>query len=73
LFEDLARGTGGALFSLPQLGKSSREKIGERIFEAIRGHYVLTVPGNLALGEKLKIEINRPGKYFASALPLEWE
>jgi VWFA-related protein len=73
LFEDLARGTGGAVFSLPQLAKSSREKVGERIFDAIRGHYVLSVPGNLALGEKLKVEINRPGKWFASALPLEWE
>jgi VWFA-related protein len=73
LFEHLARRTGGAVFNLQQMRKSSRAEIGARIFEVIRGHYTLTVPGNLALGEKLRIEIARPGKWFTSALPLEWE
>jgi hypothetical protein len=47
--------------------------IGQRIFEVMRGHYTLTVPGNLALSEKLRVEVARPGKWFASALPMEWE
>jgi Mg-chelatase subunit ChlD len=73
LFDRLARRTGGACFNLKEMRKESSAEIGARIFEVIRGHYTLTVPGNLALGEKLRVEINRPGKWFASALPLEWE
>ena len=46
-------------------------KIARFIFETVRGYYVLTLPGSLALGEKIRIEINRPGKLFASTLPLE--
>jgi len=73
LFEHLAQRTGGAVFSLQDMRKSSTANIGARIFETVRGHYMLTVPGNLALGEKLRIEVARPGKWFTSALPLEWE
>jgi VWFA-related protein len=73
LFEHLAQRTGGAVFSLQQMRKSTKAEIGARIFETIRGHYTLTIPGNLALGEKLRVEIARPGKWFTSALPLEWE
>jgi VWFA-related protein len=73
LFDRLARRTGGACFNLKEMRKESPAEIGARIFAVIRGHYTLTVPGNLALGEKLRLEIARPGKWFASALPLEWE
>ena len=74
LFEHLAGRTGGAVFSLNDMKKNSNgAAIGTRIFETLRGHYTLTVPGNLALGEKLHVEIARPGKWFTSALPLEWE
>ena len=73
LFERLARRTGGACFNLRDMRKDGSTAIGARIFDVVRGHYTLTVPGNLALGEKLRIEIARPGKWFASALPLEWE
>jgi VWFA-related protein len=73
LFDRLARRTGGACFNLRDMKKAGATEIGARIFETLRGHYTLTVPGNLALGEKLRIEIARPGKWFASALPLEWE
>lgn len=71
-FDDVARGTGGAPFSLRDLRKVTADEIGKRVFEVVRNPYVLTVAGSLALGEKLKIEINRPGsKLFASVLPLE--
>ncbi len=73
LFDRLARRTGGACFNLKEMRKDSNAQIGARIFEVLRGHYTLTVPGNLALGEKLRVEIGRPGKWFASALPLEFE
>jgi VWFA-related protein len=73
LFDRLARRTGGACFNLKEMRKGSGQEIGARIFEVLRGHYTLTAPGNLALGEKLRVEIARPGKWFASALPLEWE
>jgi VWFA-related protein len=73
LFDHLARRTGGACFNLRDMKKEPNDAIGARIFEVLRGHYTLTAPGNLALGEKLRIEIARPGKWFASALPLEWE
>jgi hypothetical protein len=52
--------------------KEANAEIGSRIFGVVRGHYTLTVPGNLALGEKLRVEIAKPGKWFTSALPLEW-
>ncbi len=73
LFEHLARRTGGACFNLRDMRKEVNAAIGARIFEVVRGHYTLTVPGNLALGEKLRVEIARPGKWFTSALPMEWE
>ena len=73
LFEHLARRTGGACFNLRDMRKEANAAIGARIFEVVRGHYTLTVPGNLALGEKLRVEIARPGKWFTSALPMEWE
>ena len=51
--------------------KSAGHEPGPRIFEVARAHYMLTVTGNLSLGEKLKVEVKRPEKLFVSALPLE--
>jgi hypothetical protein len=71
LFEGLARQTGGASFSLREMRKTLTGPPGPRIFEVLRSHYTLTLGGNLSLGERLKIEIQRPGKFLVSALPLE--
>src|SRR5260370_23874756 len=72
IWDHLARRSGGAVFSLKEMRKEPGVAIGQRIFEVMRGHYPLTVPGNLALSEKLRVEVSRPGKWFASALPMEW-
>ena len=71
MFELLSRQTGGAFFNLRDLKKAGDNSPGARIFEVLRGHYTLTVSGNLRLGEKLKVEVKRPEKLFASALPVE--
>ncbi len=73
IFERIAQRTGGAIFSLKEMKKQSNEETAATIFEAMRGHYTITVPGNLELGEKLRVEIGRQGKWFASALPMAWE
>jgi hypothetical protein len=73
MFDLLARQTGGASFNLRDLqkatGKEAAAQPGPAIFEVLRGHYVLNVPGNLALGEKVRIEVKRQEKLFVSALP----
>jgi VWFA-related protein len=71
MFESLARQTGGASFSLRDMRKSLDGPPGPRIFEVMRSHYTLTLTGNLSLGDKLKIEVARPGKLLISALALE--
>jgi VWFA-related protein len=71
MFESLARQTGGASFSLRDLHKSMGGLPGARIFEVLRAHYDVTLKGDLSLGEKLRVEIQRPGKFLVSALPLE--
>jgi len=68
LFESLARQTGGASFSLRDLKLAKPAPL---IMEVARSAYTLTVSGNLSLGERLKIELRRPGKYAISALPLD--
>lgn len=71
MMETLARETGGASFSLRNMKKSSGQPPGPAIFEVLRSPYTLTVSGDLSLGEKLKVDVRRPGKLFVSALPLE--
>lgn len=71
MFDMLARQTGGALFNLKDIRKASDEPPGPRIFGVLRSHYTLSVGGNLSLGQKIKIEVKRPEKLFASALPLD--
>lgn len=70
MFEDLARMTGGASFHLRDLQKAG-SKPSERIFEAARSNYTLTITGNLGLGEKIRVEVKRPDKLLISALPLD--
>lgn len=71
LFESLARHTGGASFNLRDMRRASEQAPGARIFDVLRAHYLLTLSGNLALSERMKIEIRRPGRYSVSALTLE--
>ena len=71
MFETLARETGGAVFSLNNLRKNTAGQPGPRIFETVRQTYIVTVTGNLSLGDKVKVEIRTPQKVFVSILPLE--
>jgi VWFA-related protein len=71
MFEALARQTGGASFNLRDLRKILKDPPGKPIFEVLRSRYTLTIGGNLSLGERLKVEVKRPGKLFVSALALE--
>ncbi|MBI4875015.1 MAG: VWA domain-containing protein [Acidobacteria bacterium] len=71
LFESLARQTGGASFNLRDMKRASEDAPGARIFEVLRAHYILTLSGNLALSERMKIEVRRPEKLLVSALTLE--
>jgi len=73
LFEKLARESGGAFFSARDL-KLSPAKLAERVYTVVRGRYILTLAGNQALGEKVRVEVTggNPGqKLWASGLPME--
>jgi len=39
--------------------------------QVLRSRYTLSITGNLSLGEKLKVEVKRPGKLFVSAMAVE--
>lgn len=71
LFELLARETGGASFNLRELSRRGQGPPGARIFEVLRSFYTVSVAGNLALGERIKVEVKRPGRYAVSWLPLD--
>jgi VWFA-related protein len=71
MFEKLARGTGGATLNLRELRRVKEGEIARRIFEVVRGYYLVTVAGNFDLSEKARLEVKRPEKLFVSALPLE--
>jgi VWFA-related protein len=71
LFETLARETGGASFNLRDMKKAGNAEPGAKVFEAVRSHYVLTLAGNLGLGEKLRVEVKRAPKAQVSAMALE--
>lgn len=70
LFENLARQTGGAWFTLREL-KRGGVPPGPQIFDVIRSPYILSVSGNLSLGEKVRVLVERPARLQVSALPLE--
>jgi VWFA-related protein len=67
MLERLARETGGASFRLGQKGEAPAALV----FEVIRSAYVLTLSGNLALGERFRVEVKRPERVFISGLPLD--
>src|SRR5262249_49080870 len=72
-FEKLARESGGAFFSARVL-RLPPPKLAERVYSVLRGRYTLTLYGNQALGEKVRVEVTggSPGqKLWASALPIE--
>ncbi len=71
LFESLARQSGGASFNLRDMKRESEQPPGPRIFEVMRSYYTLTLTGNLALGNKVRIEVRRPEKLIVSGLPLD--
>jgi len=68
MLERLARETGGASFNLAQKGQAAPAAL---IFEVVRSAYTLTLSGNLALGERFRVEVKRPERLFLSGLPLE--
>jgi len=71
MLERLARQTGGASIALPQKGSRGQASPASRVFEVMRSAYTLTLSGNLALGDRFKIEVKRPERLFVSGLPLE--
>ncbi|HUQ93301.1 MAG TPA: hypothetical protein VM120_16585 [Bryobacteraceae bacterium] len=71
LFENLARQTGGASFQLRDMQKTGNKEPAARVFEVVRSHYTLTLPGNLGLTDKVKVEVKRTDKLSVSALPLD--
>ena len=71
MFERLARQTGGVCFELRNKQLVADGKAASRIFEVMRSHYTLTVEGNLALGDRYKVEVKRPERLFVSGLPLD--
>ena len=73
LFEKLARESGGAFFSARDL-RLPPNKLAARVFSVLRGRYVLTLEGNQALGDHVKVEVTggKPGaRLWASGLPLD--
>lgn len=54
--ERIARLTGGAAFNAQQLSKVTQQPA-KHIFDVIRGHYRVTLSGNLPLGEDAEIEV----------------
>jgi len=71
MFERLARQTGGACFELRDKRRGVDTMGGSRIFGVLRSPYTVTVEGNLALGERFRVEVKRPERLFISGLPLD--
>lgn len=63
MFQDLAEKTGGIALSLQEMARRTNQSPGEAVFALIRNQYAVTISGDLALSEKAKIEVKRPGKY----------
>jgi VWFA-related protein len=71
MFERLAQQTGGATFVLRQQQRAPDTQAAARVFEVLRSQYTLSVTGNLALGERIRIEVKRPERLIISGLPLD--
>lgn len=63
MFQNLAEKTGGIALSLQEMAKKTKQSPGEAVFGLIRNQYVVTISGDLALGDKAKLEVKRNGKY----------
>lgn len=63
MFQDLAERTGGIALSLQDMARKTKQSPGEAVFALIRNQYVVTISGDLALGDKAKVETTRGGKY----------
>ncbi len=73
LFEKLARETGGAFFSARDL-KLPPAKLSQRVYEVLRGRYILTLADSRALGDRVRVEVtgaNPAIKVWASAMPMD--
>jgi len=73
LFERLAQETGGAPFSIREMDRRFDGSPPERIFDVMRGHYMLTLGSNLPLGDNIRVRVTRrgSGNLIVGALPLE--
>ncbi len=63
MFQDLAERTGGIALSLQEMARKTKQSPGEAVFGLIRNQYVVTISGDLPLGDKAKVEMQRSGKY----------
>ena len=63
MFQDLAERTGGIALSLQDMARKTKQSPGEAVFGLIRNQYVVTISGDLPLGDKAKVEMQRSGKY----------
>lgn len=63
MFQDLAEKTGGIALSLQDMARKTKQGPGEAVFALIRNQYVVTISGDLPLGEKAKVEVKRSGKF----------
>lgn len=63
MFQDLAERSGGIALSLQDMARKTKQSPGEAVFALIRNQYVVTISGDLALGDKAKVEMTRGGKY----------
>lgn len=63
MFQDLAERTGGIALSLQDMARKTKLSPGEAVFGLIRNQYVVTISGDLPLGDKAKVEMQRSGKY----------
>lgn len=63
MFQDLAERTGGNALSLQEMARKTKQSPGEAVFGLIRNQYVVTISGDLPLGDKAKVEMQRSGKY----------
>jgi len=73
LFEKLARETAGAFFSARDL-KLPPAKLADRVYAVLRGHYILTLADNRALGDRVRVEVSGADptiKVWASNLPMD--
>jgi VWFA-related protein len=73
LFEKLARETAGAFFSARDL-KLPPAKLADRVYAVLRGHYIITLADNRALGDRVRVEISGADpaiKVWASNLPMD--